>query len=160
LLALLDLAVCILSVALMAHLSPTPVLEPVALAALYLAASLAVARMLRRSVADLADGEERRYTMLFDSLANIQSVKALGLERQMLRRHERLAVRCAASRRSVTLLSANGHGAALLLASIGSGKTALLGLISGEAQPSVGRVLIDGTDLAQVDPDTIAETVA
>jgi len=273
-LALLDLPFCILYVAMMAHLSPLLALVPVVLAALYLAASLSVAHMLRRSVATLADGEERRFNMLFDILANIHSVKALGLERQMLRRHERLAVRCAGSRRDVTVLSAHGHGAALLLASIGSGaiaalgaieviegrltvgglgaclllggralqplsaaltvftraevlrgarerlaeiaalplpaqglrlaaphgeivledvllrredgtpvlaglslavpagscvavtgrngsgKTALLRLISGQAEPSHGRVLIDGTDLTQVDPDTIAEAVA
>ncbi|WP_144186945.1 ABC transporter transmembrane domain-containing protein [Elioraea rosea] len=127
--ALLDLPFCLVYVAAMAHLSPTLAAVPVLLAALYLAVSLLVGRSLRRTVAALAEGEERRFNMLFDVLAHVHTVKALGLEQQMLRRNERLILRCAAARRKLAALSGHGHGAALLLASIGSALVAALGAV-------------------------------
>ncbi len=127
--ALLDLPFCLVYVAAMAHLSPTLASIPVLLAAFYLIVSLIVGRRLRRTVAALAEGEERRFNMLFDVLGHVHTVKALGLEQQMLRRNERLILRCAAARRKLAALSGHGHGAALLLASIGSGLVAALGSI-------------------------------
>ncbi len=127
--ALLDLPFCLLYVAMMAHLSPTLAAIPVLLATVYLAASLIVGHHLRRTVADLAEGEERRFNMLFDVLSHIHTVKALGLEQQMLRRNERLILRCAAARRALASLSGHGHGAALLLTSIGAGLVAAFGAI-------------------------------
>ncbi len=127
--ALLDLPFCLLYVAMMAHLSLALAAIPVLLAAFYLAASLIVGRRLRRTVAALAEGEERRFNMLFDVLSHIHTVKALGLEQQMLRRNERLILRCASARGSLAALSGHGHGAALLLASVGAGLVAAVGAI-------------------------------
>lgn len=137
--ALLDLPFCLLYVAMMAHLSPTLAAVPVLLAAFYLAASLIVGRRLRRTVAALADGEERRFNMLFDVLSHIHTVKALGLEQQMLRRNERLILRCASARRALAALSGHGHAAALLLASVGAGLVAAIGAIEAiEGRITVG----------------------
>lgn len=127
--ALLDLPFCLLYVAAMMHLSPTLAAVPVLLATLYLTLSLLLGRRLRRTVGALAEGEERRFNMLFDVLGNIHTVKSLGLEQQMLRRNERLILRCAEARRRLAALSGNGHGAALLLASVGTGLVAALGCI-------------------------------
>jgi ATP-binding cassette subfamily C protein LapB len=127
--ALLDLPFCLLYIAMMAHLSPPLAAIPVLLASLYLAASLIVGRRLRRTVAGLAEGEERRFNMLFDVLSHIHTVKALGLEQQMMRRNERLIIRCASARRALAALSGHGHGAALLLASVGAGLVAGIGAI-------------------------------
>jgi ATP-binding cassette subfamily C protein LapB len=137
--ALLDLPFCVLYVAVMAHLSPTLAAIPVLLAALYLAASLIVGRTLRRTVAALAEGEERRFNMLFDVLSHIHTVKALGLEQQMLRRNERLILRCAEARRRLASLSGHGHGAALLLTSVGAGLVAAVGAVEAiEGRITVG----------------------
>lgn len=127
--ALLDLPFCLLYIAMMAHLSPTLAAITVLLATLYFAASLIVGRRLRRTVAALAEGEERRCNMLFDVLSHIHTVKALGLEQQMMRRNERLIIRCAGARRALSSLSGHGHGAALLLASIGAGLVAAIGAV-------------------------------
>jgi ATP-binding cassette subfamily C protein LapB len=127
--ALLDLPFCLLYVAAMMHLSPTLAAVPVLLAAFYLAISLLLGRQLRRVVGALAEGEERRFNMLFDVLSNIHTVKTLGLEQQMLRRNERLILRCAAARRQLAALSGNGHGVALLLTSVGAGLVAALGCV-------------------------------
>lgn len=127
--ALLDLPFCLLYIAAMMHLSPTLAAIPVLLTALYLTLSLLLGRRLRHTVAALAEGEERRFNMLFDVLGNIHTVKALGLEQQMLRRNERLILRCATARRRLAALSGNGHGAALILASVGTGLVAAVGCI-------------------------------
>ena len=42
----------------------------------------------------------------------------------------------------------------------GAGKSTLLALVLGFARPQTGRVLIDGQDLAQIDPDHFLRTVA
>ncbi|WP_291297388.1 peptidase domain-containing ABC transporter [Elioraea sp.] len=138
--ALLDLPFCFLYVAAMMHLSPTLAAVPVLLAALYLALTLLLGRRLRRTVSALAEGEERRFNMLFDVLGNIHTVKALGLEQQMLRRNERLILRCAEARRRLAVLSGNGHGAALLLASVGAGLVAAIGCMEVIA----GRLTVGG----------------
>lgn len=46
-----------------------------------------------------------------------------------------------------------------LVGATGSGKTTLAGLVSRLADPSVGRVTLDGTDLRDLSPDDVADTV-
>lgn len=55
----------------------------------------------------------------------------------------------------VNLSIASGESVAIVGAS-GSGKSTLLGLLAGLDEPSTGRVLIEGTDLAQLDEDARA----
>jgi ATP-binding cassette subfamily C protein LapB len=126
---LLDLPFCLLYVAAMLHLSPVLAMVPLAGALLFLLATRAVARRVRRAVNSLSEGEERRYNMLFDLLSGIHTVKALGLERQMTRRYERLQLGCASARAQLAEASVPGQGLALLLANIAAAAVAALGTI-------------------------------
>lgn len=126
---LLDLPFCLLYVVAMLHLSPVLALVPVSGALLFLLATLAVARQVRRAVSGLSEGEERRFNMLFDLLSGIHTVKALGLERQMTRRYERLQLGCATARAQLAEASVQGQGLALLLANLAAAAVAALGTI-------------------------------
>lgn len=126
---LLDLPFCILYVAAIHHLSPPLALVPLIAAGLFMATSLLVARHLRRSVTTLGEGEERRFNMLFDVLAGIHTVKALGLEQQMLRRYERLQLGCATARGQLAEMSVQGQGLALLLSNIATAAVAAIGCL-------------------------------
>lgn len=126
---LLDLPFCVLYVAAIVHLAPQLALVPLLAAGLFLLASLAVARRVRRAVTLLSQGEERRFNMLFDVLSGIHTIKALGLEQQMTRRYERLQLGCAAARGQLAEASVQGQGLALLLANIATATVAALGCI-------------------------------
>jgi ATP-binding cassette subfamily C protein LapB len=127
---LLDLPFCALYVAAMFHLSPLLAAVPVVMALVFLLASLAVARLVRRAVVALADREERRFNMLFDVLSAIHSIKALGLEAQMTRRYERLQQGCADARGVLAEVSGQGQGLAMLLSNLATALVATLGCLA------------------------------
>lgn len=126
---LLDLPFSALYVAAILHLSPGLAAIPVIGAALFLVAALSVARAVRRAVDTLSQGEERRFNMLFDLLCGIHTVKALGLESQMVRRYERLQGGCATARGQLAEISAQGQGLALLLSNLAMGAIAAFGCL-------------------------------
>ncbi len=126
---LLDLPFSALYVAAILHLAPSLALVPVVAAVVFLLASLAVARAVRRAVGALAHGEERRFNMLFDMLSGIHTIKALGLEAQMTRRYERLAGSCAVARGELAEISAQGQGLAVLLSNLAVAAVASLGCL-------------------------------
>jgi ATP-binding cassette, subfamily C, bacterial LapB len=127
---LLDLPFCALYVAAMLHLSPLLAAVPVAMALVFLLASLAVARLVRRAVVALSDREERRFNMLFDVLSAIHSIKALGLEAQMTRRYERLQQGCADARGVLAEVSGQGQALAMLLSNLATALVATLGCLA------------------------------
>lgn len=47
----------------------------------------------------------------------------------------------------------------VLVGSPGSGKSTLLRLLAGLYRPSAGRLLVDGVDMAQIDPDLLRRTI-
>lgn len=126
---LLDLPFCALYVAAILHLSPLLATVPLAACLLFLLATLVVARRVRRAVAQLSEGEERRFNMLFDVLGGIHSIKALGLETQMTRRYERLQHGCAAARARLAEVQVQGQGLALLLSNLAAAAVATLGCL-------------------------------
>lgn len=126
---LLDLPFCALYILAILHLSPTLAVVPAVMILAFLAASLAVGSQVRRAVARLSDGEERRVNMLFDVLGSIHSVKALGLEQQMTRRYERLQQGCADARRTLSEVGGHGQTLAVLLTGIATGAVAALGCL-------------------------------
>ncbi|MGW4052489.1 ABC transporter ATP-binding protein [Streptomyces sp. NPDC004779] len=58
----------------------------------------------------------------------------------------------------ITLRAAPGETTAII-GSTGSGKSTLLGLVPRLLDPTAGRVLLDGTDVRALDPETTAATV-
>jgi ATP-binding cassette subfamily C protein LapB len=137
--SLLDLPFCVLYIAAILHLSPLLATVPLVGACLFGLATLATARRVRRAVAGLSQGEERRFNMLFDLLGAIHTIKSLGLEQQMVRRYERLQHGCADARGHLAEVSAQGQGLALLLANLAAVAVAAIGCIEVlEGRLSVG----------------------
>jgi ATP-binding cassette subfamily C protein LapB len=67
--------------------------------------ALFVGALLRRAVAERTSSDDRRTSFMIETLTGITTIKALTMERQMMRRYERLMDRAAAGAHRVTDLS-------------------------------------------------------
>ncbi len=75
-------------------------------------------RAVRRRAEALALAEERRFNFLFDIMRGLQSLKLLGAEGLLERRYERLQGTTSTLRRHLTIATAAGQEASLLMAQL------------------------------------------
>lgn len=66
------------------------VLVPVAVIVLFIAISTVAGMELRKAIADKSEHHERRQNFMIEALGGIHTIKALAMEQQVQRRHERL----------------------------------------------------------------------
>ena len=127
--ALLDLPFAALYLVAVWFLAGDLVLVPLgALAGVLLLCALN-GRLVRRRAEALAAAEERRFNFLFDVLRGLGSLKAIGAERLLERRYERLGGTSAALRRALTGATAGGTEGGLLLAHLTTVGTAAWGCL-------------------------------
>lgn len=75
-------------------------------------------RLLHRAVEDRTDSDNRRTSFMIEVLSGITTVKAMTMERQMMRRYERLMDGASAAAYRVTLLSAASQGLGTLFSNL------------------------------------------
>jgi ATP-binding cassette subfamily C protein LapB len=90
LIALIDLPFACLFLALIAMIGGPLVFVPIATLGLAALAALYVGRRLGKAIAENQAADDRRYSFLIEVLRGFQTIKGLGMESLMVRRHERL----------------------------------------------------------------------
>lgn len=94
------------------------VLVPAAIMALLAVFAFISGRALSRTLRARAVGDERRHNFIIEVLSNIHTVKALGMETLMVRRHERLQSGSAEASYQVNMAGATARNLGLTLAQV------------------------------------------
>lgn len=94
-LLLLDLPFILVFATLIGLIGEALVLVPVALLLIFGATTLISGRKLREVMSERSDLDDRKYDFIIEALDGIQTVKALAMEPQIMRRFERLQRACA-----------------------------------------------------------------
>lgn len=90
------------------------VLVPLVLMVTFSVAGLVVGRTMMEAIRRRMASDDQRVNFIIEVLSGIQTIKALGMEAQMMRRHERLLENSSQAEFSVSELSAKGQSLALL----------------------------------------------
>ncbi len=86
--------------------------------AAFAVAALGVAVFLRNAIAARAQSDDRRISFMIEVLTGVTTVKALTMERQMMRRYERLMDQAAAGAHRVTNLSSLSQTLGMLFSNL------------------------------------------
>jgi len=86
--------------------------------AAFAVAALGVAGFLRSAIAARAQSDDRRISFMIEVLTGVTTVKALTMERQMMRRYERLMDQAAAGAHRVTNLSSLSQTLGMLFSNL------------------------------------------
>ncbi len=134
-LVLVDLPFAVLFLGLIAYLAGALVLVPIAILLGFSLLAWQTGRHLRAAIEDRADVDDRRYNFIIELLTGIHTVKALGMEAQMVRRYERLQESSAVSGSEVYKLSGRAQSLGALFSNLTLVLTAGIGsllVINGE----------------------------
>ena len=134
-LVMVDLPFAILFLGLIAYLAGTLVLVPVAILVGFSLLAWKLGRRLRAAIENRSEVDDRRYNFIIELLTGIHTVKALGMEAQMVRRYERLQESSAGSGIEVNKLSGRAQSLGALFSNLTIVLTAGVGsiwVINGE----------------------------
>jgi ATP-binding cassette subfamily C protein LapB len=134
-LVMVDLPFALLFLALIAYLAGALVLVPFAVLIGFAVLAWKLGRHLRVAIENRAEVDDRRYNFIIELLTGIHTVKALGMEAQMVRRYERLQESSAASGIEVNMLSGRAQSLGALFSNLTIVLTAGVGslwVINGE----------------------------
>jgi len=134
-LVMVDLPFAILFLGLIAYLAGLLVLVPVAILLAFSLLAWKLGRRLRAAIEDRSEVDDRRYNFIIELLTGIHTVKALGMEAQMVRRYERLQESSAGSGIEVNKLSGRAQSLGALFSNLTMVLTAGVGslwVINGE----------------------------
>lgn len=87
---IVDLPLCLLALTLIAVIGGPAVLAPLAAIAVFMVPAFVLGGRLRTAIAAHQELDGRRWSFVAESLRNAHTTKALGVERSILRRYERL----------------------------------------------------------------------
>lgn len=127
--AILDLPFAALYLIAVAYIAGPLALVPAGLLIGMLVLGWAVGRRVRKRAEALAAAEERRFNFLFDVLHGLPSLKMLGAEPLMERRHDRLQNNTAVLRRDLSTSMAAAQEGGLLFAHLATVLTAAWGCL-------------------------------
>lgn len=131
----IDIPFAVLYLGLIALLAGWLAVIPVAVLALFLIVGAVLGRRMRRALESRHTLEERRLNFISEVLAGVHTVKGLGAEAGLLRRHERLQQGCSEEDFAVARLSGSASVVAATLAQATMMLVVILGSVS----------VIDGT---------------
>jgi ATP-binding cassette, subfamily C, bacterial LapB len=134
-LVMVDLPFALLFLALIAYLAGALVLVPFAVLVAFAFLAWKLGRNLRVAIENRSEVDDRRYNFIIELLTGIHTVKALGMEAQMVRRYERLQESSAASGIEVNMLSGRAQSLGALFSNLTMVLTAGIGclwVINGE----------------------------
>jgi len=135
LLVMVDLPFALLFLGLIAYLAGALVLVPIAVLIGFSLLAWKLGQRLRVAIENRSEVDDRRYNFIIELLTGIHTVKALGMEAQMVRRYERLQESSAASGIEVNLLSGRAQSLGALFSNLTMVTTAGVGclwVINGE----------------------------
>lgn len=135
LLVLVDLPFALLFLALIAYLAGAVVLIPLTVLVAFALLAWKLGQHLRVAIENRSEVDDRRYNFIIELLTGIHTVKALGMEAQMVRRYERLQESSAASGIEVNMLSGRAQSLGALFSNLTMVLTAGIGclwVINGE----------------------------
>ena len=87
---IIDLPLCVLALAMIATIGGVAVLAPLVAIALFVVPAWLLGHQLRAVITQHQELEGRRWSFVAEALRNAHTTKALGVERSLLRRYERL----------------------------------------------------------------------
>jgi len=134
-LVMVDLPFALLFLALIAYLAGALVLVPLAVLIGFAILAWKLGQHLRVAIENRSEVDDRRYNFIIELLTGIHTVKALGMEAQMVRRYERLQESSAASGIEVNMLSGRAQSLGALFSNLTMVLTAGIGclwVINGE----------------------------
>jgi len=117
-LVMVDLPFAILFLGLIAYLAGALVLVPLGILAGFSVMAWQLGRKLRAAIEDRSEVDDRRYNFIIELLTGIHTVKALGMEAQMVRRYERLQESSAVSGIEVNKLSGRAQSLGALFSNL------------------------------------------
>ncbi len=118
LLLMVDLPFAAVFLLLIALIAGELVVVPAAILALLTIFAVFSGRHLSDSLQHRAEGDERRHNFMIEVLSNIHTVKALGMEALMVRRHERLQGSSAEASYNVSMAGATARNLGLTLSQV------------------------------------------
>lgn len=113
-LSIFDLPFALIYLVLMFLFGGWLVLVPLLLMVAFSIAGLMVGRTMMDAIRRRMASDDQRVNFIVEVLSGIQTIKALGMEAQMMRRHERLLENSSQAEFSVSELSAKGQALSLL----------------------------------------------
>ncbi len=113
-LSVFDLPFALIYLLLMLAFGGWLVMVPLVLMVIFSIAGLVVGRTMMDAIRRRMASDDQRVNFIIEVLSGIQTIKALGMEAQMMRRHERLLENSSQAEFSVSELSAKGQSLALL----------------------------------------------
>ena len=113
-LSIFDMPFALIYLLLMAAFGGWLVVVPLVLMVTFSIAGLVVGRTMMDAIRRRMASDDQRINFIIEVLSGIQTIKALGMEAQMMRRHERLLENSSQAEFSVSELSAKGQSLALL----------------------------------------------
>ncbi len=126
----IDIPFAVLYLGLIALLAGWLAVIPVAVLALFLIVGAVLGRRMRRALESRHTLEERRLNFISEVLAGVHTVKGLGAEAGLLRRHERLQQGCSEEDFTVARLSGSASVVAATLAQATMMLVVILGSVS------------------------------
>lgn len=165
---LVDLPFAVLFLCLLGYIAGVLVLAPIILLALFGTAALVVGKELRTAIENRAVWDDRRYNFMIEALEGAHSLKGLGMEDLMARRHERLqenavgwsakgawannvAQNAGAAFAQITMITIGAAGAAMVLSGqISVGALAASTLLAGRTVQPLLRALATWTRFQSV----------
>lgn len=134
-LVMVDLPFAFLFLGLIAYLAGALALVPLAVLIAFAFVAWKLGQHLRVAIENRSEVDDRRYNFIIELLTGIHTVKALGMEAQMVRRYERLQESSAASGIEVNMLSGRAQSLGALFSNLTMVLTAGIGclwVINGE----------------------------
>ena len=134
-LVMVDLPFAFLFLGLIAYLAGALALVPLGVLIAFAFVAWKLGQHLRVAIENRSEVDDRRYNFIIELLTGIHTVKALGMEAQMVRRYERLQESSAASGIEVNMLSGRAQSLGALFSNLTMVLTAGIGclwVINGE----------------------------
>jgi ATP-binding cassette subfamily C protein LapB len=134
-LVMVDLPFAFLFLGLIAYLAGALALVPLGVLIAFAVLAWKLGQHLRVAIENRSEVDDRRYNFIIELLTGIHTVKALGMEAQMVRRYERLQESSAASGIEVNMLSGRAQSLGALFSNLTMVLTAGIGclwVINGE----------------------------